>query len=884
MPMDQEPKKQIESSTQDKTGTQHVLQAQTQTELKAEHKTAEPTVQTTARQAVPSLIRAVGQHVLDDDQDWSSGVRETIREPMFVLLLLCALAYLLLGNWMEALLLGVFVVLLSLMTVWQSVRTGRALRALRQLQVPLARISTPQGVRTVKADSLRVGDVLVLAAGDRVAADAVLLSGQLSVDESLLTGEAVHVSKYPDVHVLDWTLGIASGQGDSVNRVFAGTFVMNGHAQARITAVENQTRSGELARTVMETTRRPSVLQASSRRLVRGIGWLALALVLLQFALSHLWRGEDLLHALLESLTLGMAALPEEVPVIMTVFMAMGAWRMSKSQVLTRRLSALEVLGSVTCIAIDKTGTLTENRMRLEAAHTADGLHGLAQVSQSLVSSNSSNNSISTTPSDALSCLLRTAQRATPAQSGDPIDVCLQVSRADASTALMQLQMQPDWPVFGIVHARGGGGAWLACKGAPECVFSLCGLTDRQREEWSARLDAMAAKGWRVLAVASGEAGSIETLQDWSAARQVARWKLLGLIAFHDPPRGSVRHAVAALKAAGVRLLMLTGDHPVTAVAIASQVGMTGSHTALTGRQIEELSDEMLTAELRNTNVCARMTAAQKLRVIACLQGDGQVVAMTGDGVNDTPALKAADVGVAMGRRACDLARETADLVLLDDDFSHMVAAVSQGRQIFWKLQRTTAFVVATHIPMLLLVLVPGFMNWPVLLMPAHVVLFEMLINPASSIVFEAQQADRSLMKQAPRPSGSTPFGKKSLVDGLRQGLGLSACMMGAWGFLWLTGQSDVQQRTFLFLLLAVFVMLAGWLTPATDPTGKPGFAWWVMAAVTSLFALMCVAIPALARLLEVAWPNQQVLGALLMAAVAATITLRVLRPLPDGQ
>lgn len=812
-----------------------------------------------------------------DEQEWYSGVRETIREPMFALLLLCALAYLLLGNWMEAMLLAVFVLLLSLMTVWQSIRTGRALRALQALQVPLARISTPQGVRTVKADSLAVGDLLVLAAGDRVAADATLINGQITVDESLLTGEAAHVGKFPDVHVLDWTLGIASGQGDSVNRVFAGTFVMSGHAQARITAVAQQTLGGELARSVLQTARRPSVLQASSRRLVRGIGWLALALVLLQFTLSHLWRGEDLLHALLESLTLGMATLPEEVPVIMTVFMAMGAWRMSKSQVLTRRLSAIEVLGSVTCVAIDKTGTLTENRMRLEAAHTADALHGLARVSQCLLSTVHS--------ADALCILLRTAQRATQSQSGDPIDVCLQ---APPESAVMQLQMQADWPVFGKVYARSSGGALLACKGAPECVFSLCGLTDRQQQEWSARLDSMAAKGWRVLAVASGESSTLEALQNdskgWAAARQVVRWQLLGLIAFHDPPRASVRHAVAALKAAGVRLLMLTGDHPVTAVAIATQVGMTGSHTALTGSQIESLSDDMLTAQLRNTDVCARMTAAQKLRVIACLQQDGQVVAMTGDGVNDTPALKAADVGVAMGRRACDLARETADLVLLDDDFSHMVAAVSQGRQIFWKLQRTTAFVVASHIPLLLLVLVPGLMNWPVLLMPAHVVLFEMLINPACSIVFEAQQADRNLMKQPPLPVGSTPFGIGSLTEGLRQGLGLSACMMGAWGFLWLTGQDDEQQRTFIFLLLAVFVLLAGWIAPSAGLTEKPSGPWWIMAILTSIFMLLCISVPALAQLLEVTWPGKPVLGALLMAALAATIVLRLLRPLPDGQ
>ncbi len=835
-----------------------------------------------------------------DEQDWFSGLRETVREPMFALLLLCALAYLLLGNWMEAVLLAGFVLLLSLMTMWQSLRTGRALRALRALQVPLARIVTPQGPRTVRAENLRVGDVLVLAAGDRIAADATLLNGQLAVDESLLTGESVLAVKHPAVNILDWGMGITGGQGHTENRVFCGTFVMNGQAQARVDLTGQDTRSGKLEQAVKDTTRRPSLLQESSRRLVRRIGWLALALVIFQFSISHFGRGEDLLHALLESLTLGMATLPEEVPVIMTVFMAMGAWRMSRSQVLTRRLSALEVLGSVTCIAIDKTGTLTENRMRLVAAQTAQGLHGSAQVSQCLLlpgegdcdtgqdivlPRGSSVPGLRDVCPQSLSRLVDVARQATDGQSGDPIDRCLQPR---FQPPLMQLQMQADWPVFGMVYARSGGGATLACKGAPECVFALCGLTASQQQEWVARLEAMAAKGWRVLGVAAGEVASLEGLRreddTWAQARQVARWQLMGLIAFHDPPRRSVRHAVSALRAAGVRLLMLTGDHPVTAVAIATQVGMTNSHSALTGAEIENLSDEMLTQQLRTTDVCARVTAQQKLRVIACLQRDGQVVAMTGDGVNDTPALKAADVGVAMGRRACDLARETADLVLLDDDFTHMVAALSQGRQIFWKLQRTTAFVVAAHIPMLLLVLLPGFMNWPVLLMPAHVVLFEMLINPACSVVFEAQQADHKLMQRPPLPAGSTPFGKASMVAGLWQGLGLSAFMAAGWFFLWLSGQDDTQQRTYVFMLLAVFVVLTVWLSPVGREQEKPGFAWWVMTGLTTLLVLTCLSVPALADLLALGWPTQPVMGALLMAALGAAIVLRTFRSLPDGQ
>lgn len=828
-----------------------------------------------------------------DEMGLLAGLRESVREPMFSLLLLCALAYLLLGNPMEAALLAVFVILLALLTLWQSVRTGRALKALGDLQVPLARIRVPTGARTIPAAHLKVGDVLVLSAGDRVAADARVTEGQLTVDESLLTGESTPVDKYPAIQVVDWQLGIAGGADDTKDRIRAGTFVINGGAQARVESVGEQTRAGRLLQTVQDTERRPSRLLASSRRLVRGIALFALVLVLLQFVVSHIWRGEALLHAVLESLTLGMASLPEEVPVIMTVFMAMGAWRMSRSQVLTRRLSAIEVLGSVTCVAIDKTGTLTENRMLLVAAQTDDGLHSSAELANPLVpaavpATEPADGRVQPVPKIRLSELMRAARRASPAQSADPIDRCLRPlpshvdmdSNRVADGPLMQLDLQANWPVLALVYSGADGGVELACKGAPECVFSLCGLNAADRAEWNGRLDAMAARGWRILAVATGAGPSLSALRDshhgWTAARQVVRWKMAGLLAFYDPPRGSVRHAIAAMQKAGVRLLMLTGDHPVTASAMARSVGLTQGQTVLTGEQVAALPDEVLTQQLRTTDVLARMTAEQKLRVIACLQRDGQVVAMTGDGVNDTPALKAADVGVAMGRRACDLARETADLVLLDDDFGHMVSAIAQGRQIFVKMQQTLRFVVATHVPMLLLVLIPGFMNWPILLIPAHVVLFEILINPACSIVFEAQPPQRDIMNRPPLPAGTTPFDRAVIYSGLRLGAVLSVIVLSGLVFLWLQSESAVQQRNFVFVLLALFVLVIGLFSGDDEAWWRPSMQWWWLASLTGGLVVGCLSIPALSDLLELSWPSQSVWGLLLMATVAAAIVMKI--------
>jgi P-type Ca2+ transporter type 2C len=799
---------------------------------------------------------------------------------MFLLLLACSVAYLLLGEVMEAVFLMGFVVLLVLMTVWQSLRTGRALQALQDLQVPMADVERPGGLVRIPASQLFMGDVLVLSPGDRVAADAVLLEGHVAVDESMFTGESVLAEKYPDVSVLNYDFGIAGGNGAERTQLRAGSFVMRGRARAQVTAKGLHSSLGQLQTLVTDTAEQSSALQQSARRLAQGIGILAVVLCIVQFAVASLWHQQALLPALLSGLTVGIASLPEEVPVIMMVFMTMGAWRMARSQVLTRRLSALEALGTVSIVAVDKTGTLTENRMRLAGAETTsqsvqwrDGrLQGVGDDDHGGVGQ------------DTIAQLLECAWRAMPEASLDPIDQAVaqaaeKFAKKWVGVTVQHLEMSSALPVMGQVYRSADARYVVYCKGAPECVFDLCALSPEERLRWTVRLDIMAQRGWRVLAVARAypQTGAwLKSDQDaWPAVQRNAQFELMGLLGFFDPPRASARHAIEALHKAGIRTMMLTGDHPQTALAIAHSVGLSPSTSVLLGSQIDELSDEGLAIALRTCDVCARVTPRQKLRVIGALQAAGSVVAMTGDGVNDAPALKAADVGVAMGKRGCDLARETAAVVLLDDNFSHMVSAIAQGRQIFNKIHKTSRFVIAVHVPLLLLVLLPGLFNQPALLLPVHVVVFEIIINPACSVVFEAEPADPALMHRPPLPKGASPFGRGVLMLGALQGCVLVVGAAIALGVVQHLGASTPMQRSLVLLMLVVFVLQMGLLSLPDDPRRQRSPVWMWFVGIVCLIITALFGLPGSLRLFVMERPDSTVLIAVACVAGLTTLGLR---------
>ncbi len=710
--------------------------------------------------------------------------RDVLIEPMFLMLLIAAGLYLVLGDLAEAIFLLMSVLLVIGITLMQERKTQRALEALRDLSAPQARvIRDGHEIRIPSADVV-VDDVLSLREGDRIAADATLVSGHLEADESLLTGESVPVRKGPQ-----------PGDGNA----FAGTVVTKGRGLAQVTAIATATALGRIGQALISTIEVTSELQRASRRLIRLFATAAMVCSVSLWLMNWLWHRHDLVDSLLSGIALAMAILPEEFPVIMTVFLALGAWRIAKQNVLTRRISAVEALGAITVLAVDKTGTLTQNRMRVTELYAdrqclradAPGL-----------------------PPE-FHALMRFALLATPIDSSDPMEQAIRSfggERLEASAYALtkavpvkEYGLDPELLAMTRAFDETSTGAFLlSAKGAPEAIFELCDLATAEQNVLGDQVHAMANRGLRVIGVAAGTRGD----GDWPATQRGFRYRFIGLVGLIDPPRPEAAAAIAECHGAGIRVIMMTGDHQATARAIAAQVKLSSAPELITGAEIEALSDEQLGERLHHVDVCARVQPAQKLRLVKTLQQQGEIVGMTGDGVNDAPALKAANVGVAMGERGTDVAREAAALVLLDDNFASLVVAVRQGRRIYDNITKATRFVVAVHIPIVALALVPSLLQWSNLLMPVQIVLLQLLIDPACSIVFASAKASPTIMQRPPRPIGESPFRGVNLGFGIAQGIGPAAVLLLGYAFALERGVSAEQGRAAVFVGLMASVFL----------------------------------------------------------------------------
>ncbi|HET9033731.1 MAG TPA: cation-translocating P-type ATPase [Dokdonella sp.] len=708
-------------------------------------------------------------------------------EPMFLMLLVAGGLYLALGDTAEAIFLLTFVFVVIGITLAQERKTQRALESLRDLSAPRALVMRDGEEVRIPGRDVVVGDLLVLHEGDRIAADATLIDGQLDANESLLTGEAVPMTKLP---------------GTGENRLFASTLVTRGIGLAEVTATATATAVGKIGEALAATEEPPSGLQQASRRLVRNLTIGGLTLATLYFLINWLWNAQGLLESLLASIALTMAILPEEIPVILTVFLAIGAWRISQRKVLTRRVPAVEALGAISVLAVDKTGTLTENRMQVAELHLEDATF-VHEGADELV--------------ETFHEVVEFAMLATPADPFDPMEKAIQKFGLHwlTGTEHVHAEWSPDFE-YGLspdilamtrVFPIGASSQhMLATKGAPEAVVDLCHLDSARAQGILDQAESMAARGLRVLGVARGR---------WQGktpprSQHDFDFQFLGLLGFVDPPRPDVPAAIAECRAAGIRIIMLTGDHPATAMAIADEVGLSERPDVITGAEIDTLDDQTLRERLRHVDVCARLQPVQKLRLVRLLREDGEVVAMTGDGVNDAPALKAADVGIAMGKRGTDVARESAALVLLDDSFASIVAAIRQGRRIYDNITKATRFVFAVHMPIIALTLIPSLLHWPVILMPVHIVLLELLIDPACSIVFEAEPEAEDIMQRPPRALISSPFAAGNIGIAVIQGIGAAILLLIGYGGMLGLGIDASQSRTTIFiaLVLGLFALI----------------------------------------------------------------------------
>jgi Ca2+-transporting ATPase len=794
----------------------------------------------TAAKAAERLQRD-GSNELPQDSRRSPAriVLDAVREPMLQLLLTAGGLYLVLGDLAEALILLAFAVLNVVLVAVQEGRTERALAALKDLTSPRAFVIRDGARQRIAAKELVVDDVVVLSEGDRVPADGVLLEAtQLEADESLLTGESVPVRKAVGAACVE----AARPGGDGSPHVWSGSLVVGGTGIARVSATGARTAIGQIGKSLGAVQSALTPLQLQTRQLVRlfaaaGIG-ASVLLAVVYGALHGEW-----VQAILAGITLAMATLPEEFPLVLTIFLVLGAWRISKSRVLARRSAAIEALGAATVLCTDKTGTLTLNRMSV-AKLKVNG----AQIDVSGQS-----------PAELPEEFHQLLEFAILASRPDPFDpmerafhdlgqrFLTHTEHLHADWALAHgYPLSPDMLAMSQAwQARAGNRYVIAAKGAPEAVADLCHLTLAQVEDIRCNVAALAAEGLRVLAVAKGEHNG----PNWPGSQHDFDFEFLGLLGLADPLRPGVADAIAACKTAGIRVAMITGDHPATARAIARQAGIPADEV-LTGTEMAELDDPALTDRIRRVAVYARVMPEQKLRLVQAFAACGEVVAMTGDGVNDAPSLKAAHIGVAMGGRGTDVAREAASLVLLDDDFTSLVTAVRLGRRIDDNLRKAISYILAVHVPIAGMSLVPVLLGWPLLLGPIHVVFLELIIDPVSSIVFEAEPEEEGVMARPPRDPKAPLFGLPLLARGLLQG----AVVLVAALAMFLLGVRDAHGEEVARGMAFVTLVLGNLGLVLSNRTIRSSAFKALTRPNPALVLVLAVTVVALALALEVAW------------------------------
>ncbi|MEY3416691.1 MAG: hypothetical protein RL060_802 [Bacteroidota bacterium] len=710
---------------------------------------------------------------------------EVMKEPMFMLLISCGLLYMLLGDYVEGAILLLAISVIIIITFYQYQKTEKALEALKRLSSLKANVVRDGVEYKIEARELVLGDIIVVNEGDRIAADAQLLQlNNLVVDESLLTGESI-----PVVKVIQ--------SSDNQHLIFSGTLVVQGKGYAQITATGVHTQFGKIGTSLQNITQDSTRLQKEMKVLIRNLFIIGVLLSVGVVCAFYFTRG-NFVKSLLTGLSAAMSLLPEEFPVVLTIFLALGSWRLSKNNVLTRKPSAIETLGSATVLCTDKTGTITENKMSVAALYVNDTIYQLNSFENHL---------------PAIDNILKYAYLASQEASIDPMEKAMvEAYQQHFPSTVLPKNLVKEYPLspslLAMTRVFTIDNTWVAyAKGAPEAMFTLCTITEKEKEIYLNAVHQLAEQGYRVLAVGMSRMHANQLPESQSGFN----FDFIGLIALEDPIRAAVPQAIQECATAGIKVMMITGDFPATAKSIATKIGFSSTEV-LTGEEMQTMTEAELRSRIHSVSIFARVVPEQKLRIVQALKANNEIVAMTGDGVNDAPALKAADIGIAMGLKGTDVAREAASLVLLDDNFASIVAAIRSGRRIFDNLQKAMTYILAIHIPIIGLVLYPAFFSHIyMLLMPLHIVFLELIIDPVCSIAFEAEQEEKGIMTRPPRNPDKQFFGSKKILQSVLQGLLLLALVIGVYYFSVYEAhqEGEVRALTFTTLILGnLFLIL----------------------------------------------------------------------------
>ncbi len=790
-------------------------------------------------------LASVGPNRLHEEKRepvWATFLEE-LREPMILLLLFTGVLYVIWGELSDALTIFFVILTLNTVEVFNEHRARKAIQALGKLAEPTATVRRDGHPVEVASEAVVPGDLLLLQAGRRVPADARLLESYgLAVDESSLTGESVPVEKEADL-----ALPADTPLAERRNLVFAGTLVTRGRGTAVVAATGMATELGRVARLTRQVKAPRTPLQVAMRELSRYLVWVALAFSVLVPLLGWLLGGQPLQQMILIGLSLAFATIPEEMPIIITMVLALGAYRLSRQHAIVKRLQAVETLGAVTVIATDKTGTLTENRMSVQRLVPESAAHRLLEIG--VLSSD--------VPADAA--------------TGDPLELALLRAAREAGIdpdALRRARPLRDEFTFdnsrkrmSVVYQRDGalnGALYVAAKGAPEAILA------RSTRQWMpdgeqplgnpaallSRAAQMAGEGLRVIALAERTTQARRLTQDEAESDLT----FVGLVGLADPPRPEVKPAIAACKQAGIRPIMVTGDHPLTAIAIARQIGLDGR--VVIGSELDAFSDEGLKDIVEQVTIYARTTPEHKLRIVRALTALGERVAVTGDGTNDAPALAAADIGVAMGETGTDVAREAGDMVLADDNFTTIVHAIREGRGLFENLRKGVRYYLTCKVALVSASLLPVLLRVPVPFAPVQIILMELFMDLAAAATFVVEPAESDLMRRPPRDPKAPFMGKPMVISIFVSAVGLFAAVSAAYLVTWYSGAGQTKAQTMAFVTwLLGHVLLALNMRSEREPLLRLGFfsnrLMIVWGAATVAFVLLATVVPGVDRLLK---------------------------------
>ncbi|MFZ0281703.1 MAG: cation-translocating P-type ATPase [Bacteroidales bacterium] len=763
-----------------------------------------------------------------------------IKEPMFLLLVACGTLYLILGELQEGLMLLSFVFVIMGIEFYQEKKTEKALDALKDLASPRALVRRDGETIRIPGREVVKGDIVVLQEGDRVPADAfVLRNNNLLADESLLTGEPVPVRKRER---REGDILFIPG-GDDLPVVYSGSMIVQGNGLVKVTATALNTEIGKIGKALESVKEEPTRLKREMGILVKRLAIIGILLCILVIALYSVTRG-DLIKGILAGITLAMAMLPEEFPVVLTIFLALGAWRMSKKSVLTRKPAAIETLGSATVLCTDKTGTLTNNRMTV--TQLFNGSAFLSIVSDEGFS-------------EPFHEIIEYGILASQVNPFDPMEKAI-INIGDqflknSEHVHADWVMEKEYPLSKDLMAmsrvfsnEGTKERVIAVKGAPEAIFDLCHLSNKNISGYEKAVAKMASEGLRVLGVARSSlvSGALPTRQhDFD-------FEFVGLIGLSDPIRGNVPDAVKECYNAGIRVIMITGDYPVTATNIGKEIGIRNPELFISGPELNEMSEYELCEKIRAVNIFARVVPDQKLKIVNALKKNGEIVAMTGDGINDAPALKASNIGIAMGEKGTDVAREASSLVLMDDNFASIVGAVKMGRKIFDNLQKALAYIFAIHVPIAGLSLIPVlFVDLPLILWPVHIVFLELIIDPACTMIFEAEKEEKNIMTRPPKDINEPFFGARKIFFSCMQGIGILIISLLVYFIGVKMGYTEESVRTLTFVTLivsniAVIISNRSWTSGFLTILSTPNKAVTWIVGGASIFLILILNIPLL--------------------------------------